>query len=243
METYQLKLEVEVDESSNVLEGYRIVDIDYILKRAMNVQVNHNKICTGGLLLFHNEKRKGLFSTFTYKCNACDKEESICTEKPQQEKTINKRIWKQCLQDNFNETIQQERAIAIEKNDIDTDGIPFTTVYLDGGWSKRSYGHSYSAASGTAVIIGKHTGKVLFLGVRNKYCSICARGENKGKESRKHICYKNWKGSSTAMEADIVVEGFNDSIITHDLKYKYFIADGDSTVFSKIKQNVSYGLH
>jgi hypothetical protein len=44
---------------------------------------------------------------------------------------------------------KEEARIAREASNIDPDGIPFITVYLDGGWSKRSYGHSYDAASGT----------------------------------------------------------------------------------------------
>jgi len=41
-----------------------------------------------------------------------------------------------------------EKEIALNKGDVDPDGIPYITVLLDGGWSKRSYGHSYNAASG-----------------------------------------------------------------------------------------------
>lgn len=44
---------------------------------------------------------------------------------------------------------KEEKAIALSKGQVDDDGVPFTTVYLDGGWSKRSYGHSYNANSGT----------------------------------------------------------------------------------------------
>lgn len=41
----------------------------------------------------------------------------------------------------------REKAIAIEKGHVE-DGIPFITVIVDGGWSKRSYGHAYNASSG-----------------------------------------------------------------------------------------------
>ena len=37
-----------------------------------------------------------------------------------------------------------------------------------GGWSKRSHKHSYNANSVVAIIIGKATGKLLYLEVRNK---------------------------------------------------------------------------
>lgn len=82
----------------------------------------------------------------------------------------------------------------------------------------------------------------MFVGVRNKYCSICARAENKDEIAKHHICFKNWSGSSSSMEQDIIVEGFNSSLETHSLKYKKIIADGDSSVFNKIKEKVSYSL-
>jgi hypothetical protein len=46
----------------------------------------------------------------------------------------------------------KERAIAVEKGHIE-DGFPYITVIVDGGWSKRSYGHGYSASSGVVSSI------------------------------------------------------------------------------------------
>lgn len=91
------------------------------------------------------------------------------------------------------------------------------------------------------MIIGKATGKLLYLGVKNKYCSICARSKVKNTPVKEHICYKNWSASSTAMEPAIIVEGFNASIIMHNLRYLTFIGDGDSTVYSEIRKKVAYG--
>lgn len=42
----------------------------------------------------------------------------------------------------------EEAKIAVENGHVDPDGVPYITVYLDGGWSHRSYGHNYNAASG-----------------------------------------------------------------------------------------------
>jgi len=36
----------------------------------------------------------------------------------------------------------------MQNNQVDPDGVPWITVYVDGGWSKRTYGHGYNAASG-----------------------------------------------------------------------------------------------
>lgn len=48
----------------------------------MYLQSDHNKKCTGGRLEHFHENRNGLVSTFTYKCNMCDKEFSFSTEDP-----------------------------------------------------------------------------------------------------------------------------------------------------------------
>lgn len=61
-----------------------------------------------------------------------------------------------------------------------------------------------------AAIIAYRTKKVIFLGIRNKFCCMCARSKNEIKE---HKCWKNWNmnDSSTGMETSIVVEGFRNS--------------------------------
>ena len=114
----------------------------------------------------------------------------------------------------------------------------FITVIGDGGWSKRSHKHSYNAKSGVAVIIEQHTKKLLFLGIRNKYCSICSIAENAGKEISVHQCYRNWNASSPAMESDILVEGFRQAEQTHGVRYMYLVGNGDSSVLSSIHQRV-----
>lgn len=156
------------------------------------------------------------------------------------EKSLQK-LWHEELATEMAKAGKEEYDEAIRKGDIDKDGVPFITVYVDGGWSKRSYGHNYNAASGVAVIIGKYTKKVLFMGVRNKYCTICARAANKDEEPKNHVCFRNWSGSSSAMEQDIIAQGFCFSEEQHGLRYKKFIADGDSSVFCAIRKKCSYG--
>lgn len=43
---------------------------------------------------------------------------------------------------------EEEKRLAIENGDIDTDGIPICTVVADGQWGKRSYKTKYDALSG-----------------------------------------------------------------------------------------------
>ena len=96
---------------------------------------------------------------------------------------------------------EQERQLAV-LNGCYHNGAPAITVVVDAGWSKRSHKHSYNAKSGVGVIFGAATKKLLFIGVRNKYCSVCAVSEHCNVPTPSHQCFKNWSGSSCAMEAD-----------------------------------------
>lgn len=84
------------------------------------------------------------------------------------------------------------------------EGVPAITVIVDGGWSKRSY----NAKSGVAKIIGKETGKLLHIGVHNKYCITCTQYEHSGKEPPNHDCQKDWDGPSSSMETNLILQGF-----------------------------------
>ena len=122
---------------------------------------------------------------------------------------------KNLLVSSMAEAGEREKNLAISSNQFH-QGVPSISVdVVDGGWSKRSHKQSYNAKSGVGVVFGLATKKLLFLGVRNKYCSVCAIAEHKEVESPKHLCYRNWSGSSCAMKSDIVVEGFRLSESTH----------------------------
>ena len=142
-------------------------------------------------------------------------------------------MWKQALQQSMLEAGRREREIAIQKGHFH-EGVPAITVIVDGGWSKRSHKHSYNAKSGVAIIIGKETGKLLHIGVRNKFCHACARKIPK----ENHTCYRNWTASSSEMETDIILEGFLEAERVHRVRYTEFIGDGDSSVHPTLIQNV-----
>ena len=100
------------------------------------------------------------------------------------EKILGRR-WRETLEQSMKEAAEEEKRIAIEKGSFH-EGVPSISVVVDGGWCKHTHRHSYNAKSGVAIIIGLKTGKLLHIGVRNKYCSVCAIAEND--------CYKNWDG-------------------------------------------------
>lgn len=134
---------------------------------------------------------------------------------------------------------ERERLAAIEEGRV-KDGIAVIDVIADACWSKRSYKSNYAALSGAAAIVGKKFGEVLFLGVKNKYCCICARTENKELPPKKHTCFKNFTGGSSGMESAILVEGFKNSVEMYNVIYGRVIADGDSSTYSRILEERPY---
>ena len=87
----------------------------------------------------------------------------------------------------------------------DHEEIPAITLVVDGGWSKPSRKYSYNANSGVAIIVGKATGKLLHIGVCNKFHTACARTI----PQEQHTCFKNrTESSSQTDENDIIIERF-----------------------------------
>jgi len=70
---------------------------------------------------------------------------------------------------------------------------------------------------------------------------VCQKAESSGKKASKHECFKNWDGSSTSMESDIIVDGFNESLSMHNVIYDKLIGDGDSSVMKKLTLSKPYG--
>ena len=54
-----------------------------------------------------------------------------------------------------------------------------------------------------------------------------------------HICFKNWNGTSTSMESNIILEGFRMAEQQHGIRYIKFIGDGDSSIHAQIIAGVS----
>ncbi|KMQ87529.1 hypothetical protein RF55_13165 [Lasius niger] len=86
---------------------------------------------------------------------------------------------------------EEERRLANERGDV-VNGIPHIPVITDGSWMKRSYrSGSYDFPSGAAILTGYYSQKVLFVGVRNKYCVICARAVKLSLKPKEYKCFKN----------------------------------------------------
>lgn len=92
-----------------------------------------------------------------------------------------------------------------------------------------------------AVIIGERTKQILYIGTRNKYCYICAVAQKKEIDIPKHTCHKNYEGTSTGMEKEMIVEAFCTSEELHGVRYLRYIGDGDSSVMANIAEKCPYG--
>lgn len=164
---------------------------------------------------------------------------------------MNKSIYEKCHVNLFNwwkttaeatmiEAGKEEASIALESGNVSPSGIPTIAVTADAAWGKRSYKTNFSSAAGVGAIIGVKSGKLLHVGIKNKYCVTCSRAANKNITPLKHRCNKNHTGSSTSMEKSIIVEGFRESVKTHNLVYAKLIADGDSSVYKNILESRPY---
>ena len=164
---------------------------------------------------------------------------SYPTYQKEEEKLIE--LFNQVAYENMRIAGELEKKFARQRGET-IKGIPYITVVVDGTWMKRSYGLNYDSLSGAAVIIGLRTNKVLYVGVRNKYCFICDTANRKGNEAKSHVCYKNFDRfeSSTEMESDIIAAGFNASIEMYGLIYRTMIGDNDSSVLKRVLDNKPY---
>lgn len=150
-------------------------------------------------------------------------------------------LWEMTAEQSMKDAEEEERQAAIERGDIDEeDGIPFISVVSDGCWCKRSYNKNYTALSRVAAIVGATFGKVLWIGVRNKYCVVCVRNKNKNLEPPPHFCTCNYSGSSSEMEWQSIVQGFERSVEMYNIRYMKVIADGDSSTYLKIMEAKPY---
>lgn len=150
--------------------------------------------------------------------------------------------WWQSLRESMTEAAEEEKRLAVERGSYH-EGVPAITVIVDAGWSKRSHKHSYNAKSGVGIIVGMETKKLLYVGVRNKYCSVCARAEAQKVEPSQHECHKNWIGASSSMETDIIVQGFKEAESQYGLRYTKFVGDGDSSVYPSLITEVPHWGH
>ncbi|KAL7296829.1 hypothetical protein TKK_0010226 [Trichogramma kaykai] len=142
-------------------------------------------------------------------------------------------------------TKSMQQAVA-EESQRTPKNDPGLSVSGDGTW--RTPG--FTSLQGAASLIGHHTGKVIDIITKNKFCQACRRWENKNKDSAEYLewfevhkekCKVNHTGSSGLMEVDGIVEMFKRATTVNKVMYKNYIGDGDCKVYAKIKQVKPFG--
>ena len=142
--------------------------------------------------------------------------------------------WMDSLSDVLEENGRESLKLAIHKDRFINDFF-WTKVICDGGWNKRSKGHDYTAKGCVEVIIDAFTKKLLYVGIKNKYCYLCFSSKKANQKVKDHVCFMHYNGPSKSLETDILVEGFRQSEAMHNLQYLQYIGDGDSSVFLQAK--------
>lgn len=123
--------------------------------------------------------------------------------------------------------------VEIEEKDDTTDETRDITVALDGSWQKR--GHT--SQNGIVTAIRVSTGKVLDAQILSKYCRCLKRFEKVHHAN----CVANYMGSSGGMEVAGAVDIFRRSEKLHNVRYKKYLSDGDTSYFSTVAQLKPYG--
>ncbi|XP_047993637.1 uncharacterized protein LOC125232064 [Leguminivora glycinivorella] len=262
------------------IEGRRLVKMQYFMDQIIEISRHSSKFgCQLDFIQIIKERKTGLRSTFSLRCNMCNgvfalhtddtdpntndvnhsavsaailmgcgssnlKEFTASLDLP----TVNQKIYDQChkhLHSWWKEAAEKSMTDAALQETQEADrkspsGKPMIAVTADACWAKRSYRNNYSSLSGVGAIIGINSGKVLHVGIKNKYCVTCARASSKNTTPSVHQCTINHKGSSTSMEQAAIVEGFKESVQKHGLIYSQLIADGDASTYKNIVDNRPY---
>ena len=84
--------------------------------------------------------------------------------------------------------------------------------------------------------------------ILTKTCRACAICEEKDKTSEKyvewqanHTCLINHTGSSSSMESHGALNISQRSVERYNLKYEYYLGDGDSSSFHSVEKAKPYG--
>lgn len=86
-----------------------------------------------------------------------------------------------------------------------------------------------------ATIISFRSNKILFFGIRNRYCCICEKAHALKLSTKDNKCFLNWDKAATGIEADGISEEFARSIELHGLKFNRLIGN-----FIKYNLNFKY---
>lgn len=108
------------------------------------------------------------------------------------------------------------------------------TTIFDGSWQRR--GHA--SLNDVVTAIAANTGKVIDARIFSKFCRCKGRLRNEYNMQR---CEANFIGSCCNMEVAGVVDMFHKPELTRNLRYKYYLGDGDSAAYLTVVKENPYG--
>jgi len=119
------------------------------------------------------------------------------------------------------------------------------SVSGDGSWSKRGF----SSLLGIVSLIGKYSNKILDTIVKSSFCNACNAWSDKvgteeydaWYETHEPECQVNHHGSAGKMEVDGIIEMFQRSLQNYNVKYAFYIGDGDTKTFKSLLETALYG--
>lgn len=280
----------EIFGTESPLEGLHIANLSFVFDQIHDKFDHHNPLlnCSFRRVIQTHSRRYGLKSQIFFRCQVCNYQDSIWTDRDDGETmSVNRSavagtmvtgigfsqleellgsMGIKCMSpgtyrkydmemvaafDKAAVTEMQQAAETAKQHALDRgdfivhngEKIPFVTVIADCAWMKRTYKTGkYDSLSGVAAIVEHHTRKVIFIGVRNKYCFVCEWAARHNVSPRDHLCYKNWgrDQASTGMETDAILFEFKTSMKSYGMIYKTLIADGDSNVYKSILDHDPY---
>ena len=121
----------------------------------------------------------------------------------------------------------------------------------DGAWATRGW----KSRKGVVTTIAESTSQVLDIIFKNTECRSCALWNDK--KTKKEIsmleylewfskheidCMLNHDGSAQSMEASGVMQIYQRSMEKHNIRYRPFIGDGDSSSYTSIEKESPHGV-
>jgi hypothetical protein len=129
-----------------------------------------------------------------------------------------------------------EEAVEINVSDDGTTSRDLS-IGIDGTWQRRGF----SSLNGVVSVSSFDTSKILDVEILTKYCHTCSTTKARGKKVGHHFCDKNFEGSSGSMEVAGAKNVFSRSVATRNVRYKYYLGDGDCKGFSSVVESKPYG--
>jgi hypothetical protein len=210
------------------------------------------------MLALHSQgKGKRDAAAFAGMMNLALRPLSNCWEKMEEELCVSIiAMTTQIVEENLEEEIKlTEDKGSVTYHDGGKVGI---SVQGDARWDQRSSGHKYDSDSGTALICGNLSGKCVGLECMSRRCASCERKEAKQKnysdfqkiptlaESQyfkskhpRHLCPRNYVGSSKGMEAKGAFKIVNRINTTTGAFILTYVMDDDSSTKAILRHGLA----